>query len=536
MRRLGLAALSVVSVTLLVSACGGSKNEPITAANSDEADEKKAERLLVKARAEGGTARYRQIIDRFSHTQAAETARGELAQLLLAEADAAQKSGDAARAEERAEEARRLGGLATTDGARKILDDIDDRRAAEVAGRATAFAAEGKCASALKEVATPLKKKPRDRFRKAVQSQTQKALVECISKKVQEELAAENLEAARMLIETADATTALSAQGYQEAHRVLEKHIVKKSMGEIEPLLKARQWVAALKKLDEMKQASKLAEQEYSVAVEIVQDAAKAYLVEYARSAITSKDPAGGAKHIEETIEAVRWQRAPDEITLLQATLVIAIECQRLGCKMGAPAAAYAWGPLEVHGSKSATGSKVADIAHAQKFWIVGRGKTHALVFTEQPEKLSGSETFEKAAGWVATDRVRTTDTRLWLPPVEFLAGTRIWGPLRPPAKEYTLGWVVKVDGKTASVKRMSDGEQISVALDSLRIGLFPKGMKVNAFCVDELHTETAKVDDVVQEGEMPKVKVVCDKGGKVRVEVGAGLSSEPSWLPPRKP
>ncbi|MGE0328980.1 MAG: hypothetical protein AB7S68_42080, partial [Polyangiaceae bacterium] len=122
--------------------------------------------------------------------------------------------------------------------------------------------------------------------------------------------------------------------------------------------------------------------------------------------------------------------------------------------------------------------------------------------------------------------------------PIDQLPGTRIWGPLRPPKKDYHLGIIKEVvGGKNVIVKRLSDDEDVTIALSDVRVGTLKNGLKVMAFCIDQIQPENAKIDKVVTTvGGMPKVKVICDKQKKERVEVASALISQKSWLPPKKP
>lgn len=522
-------------LTLLGAACGGApKKDPATAL-ADE-DEGKAERLLERARSSGEAERFRQIIQRFPATKAADAAREELAKVLITQAEAALAKEDWTTAEERAEEAKIHAGLDLTTRARAVLDEIDDVRAASLAEDAAKLAAEGKCASALKKVAAPLRKKPRERLRKATHELTRKTLVECIAKKLEEELLAGNLEAARTMLESSDATTALSNEGYKEATQALERLVVRESTKTIQPLLRSQRWTEALAALDELKAKSELTDREHEVAVEIVQEAALKHLLELAAGAFASKSPTTIVKSIEEQVKAARFKVAPDSLAELLKQLGAAIECERVKCRLERPRVAWAWGSIDVTDPTSTAGSKVAKLTHAQAFWVLGAGKTHALVAVDDPGGATGRAAFEKATGWISTDHMKGANTERWLPPAEQLTGVRVWGPLRPPDRAYHLGTVSKVEGSKVTVKRMSDSMEQVVDLGDLRMGNVFKGLKVTAFCVDELHPETAKVESVVAEGETPKIQVVCEKGGKTRVEVASALTTQADWLPPRQP
>ncbi len=217
--------------------------------------------------------------------------------------------------------------------------------------------------------------------------------------------------------------------------------------------------------------------------------------------------------------------------------LAIAVECERLKCKTQTPTKAWAWGAVVVHPPDAAEGAEKAKINHAQQVWILAHGKKNVLVALQDPGKPGAGDVWAKADGWADPDHLKSGDTDTWLPPTDQLVGVQVWGPLRPPSKEYHLGVVTKVEGKQVTVKRMADSLEATVALSSVRIGKLAKGLKIMAFCEDELHPSSAKVDGIVTtEGGVPKVKIACDKGGITRVDLGGSITSRAEWLPPRKP
>jgi hypothetical protein len=140
---------------------------------------------------------------------------------------------------------------------------------------------------------------------------------------------------------------------------------------------------------------------------------------------------------------------------------------------------------------------------------------------------------FAKAGGWVDKKLLRSTETRNWLPPTEQLEGFRVWAPLRPPDKALHLGTVTKVNGRKVTVKRVADDAEITVDVKTLHAGTLDEGVKVMAFCADQVHTEVARIQSVVSEDAgKPKVKIACEKGDITRVEVAGALTTKPEWLP----
>lgn len=535
-RWVGAFALAMGVLLPCLPGCATGPEKPAQSP-AQKKNEEKAERLLERARKEHSADRYRLIINRFGDTKAAGEARDELAAILIAQAQKAIAQDDWPTAEDRTDEAQMYAGLDLTDKAIALQNQIDNHHAAYVASLAAKDAAQGKCASALKRVAIPLRKKPRARFKSELQKRARKPLIDCLSKKLATEVDQGNLEAARMMLETPDATTALSEAGYKEAHGVLQKLIVKRSTAGIQPLLAGFKWQDAIAKLQQMKKANTLNEKEYEVAFGIVQDAIHKQLLDVAKKGLAAKKPSKVADDVAAQVQIAAWKQIPDDLAAEQATLAVAVECEKLHCRMQKPAPAWAWGAIVVHPPASAVGPQVAKIKHAQKVWVLGKARGNELVALKDPGKLPKEQLFGKATGWVDPAHLESVDTDMWLPPTDQLAGVRVWGPLRPPSKAYHLGVVKSVDGKKAVVTRIADSLDATVPLRSLRIGKLNKGLKVMAYCQDQLHLEPAQVDSVVTvTSGVPNVRVKCDQGNLMKVEVGGSITSKAKWLPPRKP
>ncbi len=517
---------------------GGGEDKPAETSGASEQDEAKATRLLEKAREEHSEERLRMIIARFGHTQAAESAKGDLGVILAGQAAEALKSGELDKSEEKALEAKVYGDLATTRKAQDVLDQVDDQRADLVSKDASSIAENGKCASALKRVANTLGKKARERYKKKVQAQSRDAIVKCLAEKIEDEVKAANIDGARSLLDQSEVKVALDKEGQTAAEKALAKSIVKRSLTSIQPMLEKHEWQPAIDEIDKLQADKTLDAKEYEAAFSLVQDAILAFLVKRSTEALVDKHPGEIWNEIEATEKLARWKRTPDELSDLYAYLSIAIECENAGCKVGKPKVRYSWGKIDLKPPADLKGGTVSSTKHAQKVWVVGDGKDFSLIALEDPGSATGAELWKQVTGWADEKQLKSQDTVLWLPPVDQLPGTRIWGPLRAPQKDYHLGVVKQVvGGKNVIVKRLSDDEEVTVALRDIRVGTLKNGLKVMAFCVDQLHPEKAKIDKVVTSvGGMPKVKVLCEKGNKERVEVAGALTSQKSWLPPKKP
>jgi hypothetical protein len=500
-------------------------------------DEAKASRLLARARELHDSERYRQIISRFGDTQAADQARQELAVILVEQAKTALAKREWSTANDHAEEARVYANLQTTRQAIDVERQIDEGYAAEVAEAATQLAAQGKCASALHTVAVPLRKKPRAHFKEVVQAKSQKPLVDCLAEKLEQEVKADDLAPARAMIETPDATTALSEAGYKQAHAVLQKLMVTRSTRGIQPLLAQQKWQAAIDKLRQMRQAGTLTGGEYRVALGIVQDAIHASLLGIAKKGLDAPKPSKVMEDIDAQAKIADFKTLPDDLAAARELLAIAVQCETLHCRQQKPEAEWAWGKIDVHPPDDAGGAVRSKLHHAQEVWVVAKGRKRDLIALADPGAAKGAALYGQVAGWIDPAHLKDVDTAMWLPPTDQLAGVRVWGPLRPPNKDYYLGIVKRVDGNKVVVTRLADELDVTVGLKSLRVGKLLKGLRVMAFCTDQLQPKPARVDGVVtSEGGMPKVKYTCNQGNLTRVDLGGSLISKAAWLPPRKP
>lgn len=526
-----------VAITHL-GACGGEtagKGEPKSAV--EQRDEGKAERLLERARESGQPDDFKKILNRFPSTEAAKAAGEELAEIQVRQAEIAFKADDLETAENLALEAKVHANLATTEKAQKLVEQIDEKRIELLSKESAGLADAGRCASALKVIAEPLGKKPRERFKKGLQDATRQSLVDCLKKRMQKELDVGNVEAARMLIETDVATAALDKQGYDDAHLLLEKAIVAKSTTTIQPFLEKRQWQKAIDELDKLRSENKLDKREYDVAFAIVQDAIHKSLLLQAKDALVAKNPGAMYQGIEEQQKLARWKRVPADLEKVYGLLRIAIECEAQKCRLQNAKAAWSWGAIDIHPPDSAGDDPKSKTKHAQQVFVVGKSRKLSLISLENTGSARGEELLSKVAGWIDHERLKSKDTILWLPPVEQLEGVRVWGPLRAPEPDFMLGIVEKVDGKEVVVKRLADDQKVTVKLKELRVGTLQQGLKVKAFCEDQLHVKPAKIDKIVtRAGGTIKVKVLCEKSDKEPVVLANSLLSEERWLPTRRP
>ncbi|MBX3183521.1 MAG: hypothetical protein KF915_12910 [Polyangiaceae bacterium] len=534
---LGLAG-GALALCLGLVACGGDAQEPAETGGLTAEEEGKAARLLERAKREGSEERLRLVIERFSGTQAEGEARLVLGELLVKDAAQALESGEIDRADERAMEAKIYGDLAVTDRAQALLDQVDDQRAERVSKDAIESASAGKCASALKRVGGTLGQKARARYRTQVHAASRDAIVKCLAEKIEEEVSARNIEGARSLLETTDVKVGLDKEGQAAIQLALMKHIVRQSLTTVEPLLARFEWEPAIQEIDRLRADDTLGKEEYEAAFALVQDAILACLVRRADEALTEKRPSEVYQELTRAEKLARWQQTPPELTRPYALLKVAIACEEASCKWVKPKARWSWGKVTLAEPSDPLQLTDRFTSHAQRVWVIAEAKGTQLVALEDPGSAQGAALLGAARGWASSDLLKSSDTELWLPPVDQLPGTRVWAPLRPPKKDYHLGTVREVVGTSeVVVKRMADDEPITVSLKDLRVGTLKSGLKVMAFCVDQLTPERAQIDRVVTAaGGVPKVNVICDRERKERVEVAGALTTQATWLPPRRP
>jgi hypothetical protein len=145
------------------------------------------------------------------------------------------------------------------------------------------------------------------------------------------------------------------------------------------------------------------------------------------------------------------------------------------------------------------------------------------------------------ATGWVDSAVLHADDTSLWLPTGKALEKERVWLPTGRDDKLYLLGVVESVAGNDVTVKKLSDGQSTSVKRDVLRSGTLQAGLKVLAFCGDQLRATPARFESLVtRQGGVQGAHVVCvgddGKDREAKDELLGTLRAKPEWLPVRRP
>lgn len=528
----------LVSLGLGGVACGAAQTkQPI---NLDgQVDEGKAGRLLKRALEADTEPRLRLLIERFAHTKKAAEAREELGKLLVQDAKIALERGDLDFGEDRAAEAKRFGDLETTREAQKLLDSVDDRRAKQVGEHARGMAEEGKCSGAVAHISNTFDAQTRDRYRTQVQAAARSALVTCLAGEMDEQVAAGKIDEARAALQTIPVRKVLDAQGQSDAEQELAKSIVKHSLTSIQPLIQAKQWQAAMTEIGGLRSKKALGAKEHAAAVSLIQDAMLAHILQLSAEALSAKKPSELWAEIEQTEKLAAWKKRPEQLDAPYALLAVAIECEIHQCKWAKPKARWSFGEVALQAADSVATDSQNKLKHADQVWVLAEAKDHVLISTEKPAEESREALLKLAKGWAKASDLKATDTELWLPPEAQLVGVRVWAPLREENKgDYHLGIISALpSGGEVQVKRLADNVVKTVKYADIRVGALTPGLKVMAFCTDQLFTEPAKVDRIVTVvSGVPRVKVICDKERMEKIEGAGALTSKRAWLPARRP
>ncbi len=519
-------------IAFLLVSCGGPGSSQT---GPSSVDEEKAQRLLERARASKDETAYRRLVNRFGQTDAAAEGKDELAKILVGQAEAALQKSDFATAQSRAEEARLYGGLETTERARAVENRIDEDRGQKEAKAVVKLAHKGDCAGAMNASAKAQRGKAREAYVNTLQKESGVALVLCLEKKFSELIEGGKLDAARALIGSPDAKKALSDEKMAEASRAIRKAVVSYTTRDIRPMLADKRWKDAVAKLDELTSDGTISDAEKPFAVELVQDALTKHLVALGEQSVSAKKPSELLKQYDQDLPHGRYSDAPKSLLTARRRLSVASECERLKCKFAQPQVKWAFGKVAMKIAENEKSEVQGGVAHGSKIWILGKSRTQALIAVKDPGSPKGAKLLDVAEGWVSLKSLRGKDTSTTLPPKAELAGVRVWGPLRAPKKTYHLGKVVRVEGVKVVVKRLGDSKDVTVLLNKIVFGTLENGIRVLAFCTDEVNPEPAKISGLVTAGGgTPKVKVTCDKGDLTRVEVAGALASKREWLPKR--
>lgn len=519
-------------VLVLALGCGGPGSAQ-TGPNS--VDEDKAVRLLERARATKDETTYRRLVTRFEQTQAAAEGKDELARILVARAEDALEKQDFGGAQSLAEEARLYGGLETTERARGVEERIDDNRAKTEAAGVVKLAHKGDCTGAMEASAKAQRGKVRERYVVTLQKESGVALTLCLEKAFAELIEGGKLDAARAMIGSPDAKKALNEESAKAASRALRKAVVSFTTRDIRPMLVEKRWADALAKLDELTKDGTLSAKETPFALELVQEALTKHLVQLGVDAWNAKKPGELLAAYDRDLPHGRYADPPEALLSARRRLVVAAECERLRCRLGEPKQQWLFGKQAMAPAESEGAEVTGSVAHGAQVWVIGKSTGRVLVAQKDPGKTQGPALLDAAEGWLDAKALRATDTSTTLPPKTELAGVRVWGPLRPPSKDYQLGTVERLEGTKVVVKRIGDGSDVTIALSSIVFGTLESGTRVLAFCTDEINPEPAKITGLVTAGGgTPKVKIACDKGNLTRVEVAGALISKREWLPKR--
>ena len=532
LRSVIVCCLALAPLGIGAAGCGGAQPEAATAQAGNEG---KAARLLESARADKDIDAYRRLITRFEHTAAAKSAGPEFAALLLTDADAALKERDWKGAIDLAQQARIYGDTKQTRAARKVLSSAEAGSAADIADRAAELVEGEGCSKGVEYVSENVSGRVAPNFRKEVQTRTNDTLVACLTAEMSSRLDGGSIDEARMVLETKSATRALSTEGYAQAFEELQKLIVAQQLKALEPLLEKREFAEALAGLSALADEGTFTGAEKGIAEGIVRERIATLLIADSKTAVEAKKASKELVTVDQTIELVAWKDTPTALATSRDMLVAAAQCEGVRCSFSKPKTVYVMGTPALHSKSDIERPTGEKLNHGQSVWQIASSRGWVLVATtdKAPTTDTRAGALSQAAGWVASKRVQSRETRLRLPPTSDLVGFRVWGPLNPPSQEYMLGIVESVDGSTARVKRLYDNGTVSARVSSLRMGALEPGQRVSAFCGTSSNPIDAKIEKVIALGTMPKVALVCPgKGSGEGIAAASTLRAKPGWLP----
>jgi hypothetical protein len=548
---LGFAALvGAVALVGILAACGAEDKHPRHSGdNSAEQDkrEQDSKKALGFARRTSTAEAFLDVIHRFEGTAGADQARVELARIRSVQAREALGAGDRVKARALAQEAIRMGDPSIAEQAQATLDQIEHSNARE-AGKAVkeltqAGANAEACGKAVQIVSDTLGEQPSPLLLRDVRTATLQQVSGCVQSLID---AAERLEAfaaARKIVETPAAKRAL---GEETAHALLST-LSDKIVGAISVALRTDlakgKWENAFATVKAWGDAGAAGPQQLELARQQARDGITKDLLARGQAALGGAGADAVLREVARALKLFEGLNVAPELKSMQGYLEASIECKRLACTpLPAPRRVFTFGAtglLPLVGGQEATGESMPN---ATQLWVVAAGKGRSMVAREQPAAFKNwIERLSSAKGWVDSSVLENEDTSSWLPVGKALVNVRVWLPTGRDDKLYLLGNVESVQGKDVTVKKISDGQNVTLKREDLRSGYLPKGLKVLAFCGDQLQqTPATFIELVTMSSGSVVAHVMClnpdGKDDKARESVLGSIRSKPEWLPARRP
>jgi hypothetical protein len=535
--------LSIVASSLI--ACGAddgrARSRTSASAEASAQREANAKKALKFARSTDTLAAYQDIVTRFEGTDAAGEARLEICRIYANQSREALAAGDRNLARQKA--------LQAEDGADPVLanqlrvtleqiDRADVRQTSQETKALMDLGAEG-CAKAIELVSRTLGEQPSALLLRDLRAQTLQLLTGCASAAIDEGVSSGNFVTARKIL-TSDATKRAIGEESQHAlaldfHDKASSYILER----IKPELDARQWESAFDRLAAWGQGGNAGEGELETARQHARDRITSDILSRATAALGGKDAPHVLADIDRALKLFAAMNVSQELASMRELLATWIECDRLKCKAESrPTLVYSLGRNPLLPGPSIAQAAVETLPNASHLWIIARAQKLALVAREEPKDKTWKSRLSIAKGWVDIAALKTQDTTEWIASGKALEGERVWLPGGRDDKLYLLGLVVSVDGQSVTVKKVSDGTTVTLRQDELRAGNLSPGLRVLAFCNDQLNATEGKVDALSAAGG--SVRVLCPSGDgkdeRAKEEVLGTLRARLEWLPLRRP
>ncbi len=463
------------------------------------------------------------------------------ARAILKEARAALEDADFARARKLATDAEPYADEDVREEIRAARQTIDERVAKTEAPKVLELAAAGSCQQAAESAAAVAASTRGTAVVVFLRAAVSKPVLECLMKAL-----AIDTSIGRELAENAALRVALEPAELETWQAQVDAATVGVLVEALGEPMRRRDWVKAVRGLDEMVRRKEAGAYEVAKVMKIVRLGIAEDVEAKAKGLGVALGAGSLLAAIDKLIEAGRWDAArgepvPEALSTRREQAAFWAVCAAQGCRLKSPAEpAWAFGRADVRPLSELGGEATAHLAHARKVWRVADGRSFVLVAEKDPGALdSVIEAMPSALGWVSTGSIRPSDTSELLPPGESIVGARVWGAFRPGQKAWELGVVVGVKGAELEVERVADRKVVKAQRNAVRFGTVRAGTKVLADCGGKtLHPKPATIDEVVAIGRgdlLAKVTCLDDTGAatgpKQEVQLGS-LRAEPRDIP----
>jgi len=461
------------------------------------------------------------------------------ARKLLARAEVALIKRDLASMKRFTEQAEPFADEAVREEIRDLLQRADRSVAKDAAPAILELAKTGQCQKAAEETARIGDANRGKAVSRFLRDEVSKAILGCVL-----DALAIDVSVARELAEIGAIKKALHTIDFDQWEARLDETIVGSLVASLKATIASRNWPKAVRELDDMVERKEAGPRDVARVMKVIRGGIVDDVLKKSSAGVGVKIGASALlKDIDAMIDAGRWSEAepmPDALRERSEEVALWAICAAQDCTLSVPQAMWANGLLEPKPTLDLAGSVSQRIKHGRKVWRLTEGRGLVLIADRDPGVLDGvGARIPVALGWVPAASLAASDTSDRLPPGDAIVGTRVWGPLRGPTKEWELGVVRETKGDSLTIERISDGKNATLRRAEVRFGLVRPGLKVLALCVHAVKLEAALVEEVVpmSPGD-PHVRLTCLDGKGERTEVKrevllGSLRSQASFMPP---